>query len=194
MKNIVLIDFENLQVSNLDQLYDLDFDIYVLIGPLQNKISTDLATSAHKFGKRLDYIIVSRQGNNALDFHIAYLLGALSQKNPESYFHIISHDTGFDALIDYMRSKKLHIDRVETIDNIPGLKKEKAAKSNPVELVIKNLKNSSKPRNINKLKSSIKGWLPSADAKLLNAIVEKMKKQGMLSVDNNGHITKLQLE
>ena len=42
MKNIILIDYENLQVKNLDELYDLDSEICVFIGPMQKKLSADL--------------------------------------------------------------------------------------------------------------------------------------------------------
>lgn len=73
MKTIILIDYENLQVKNLDELYDLDSEICVFIGPLQKKLSADLVQCAQKFGSRLKWIPISCQGSNALDFHIAYL-------------------------------------------------------------------------------------------------------------------------
>ena len=50
MKNIILIDYENIQVKNLDDVYRLDVDIYVFRGPTQNKLPAELIESAQKFG------------------------------------------------------------------------------------------------------------------------------------------------
>ena len=41
MKNIILIDYENLQVKNLDELFEIDSEICVFTGPLQKKYSAD---------------------------------------------------------------------------------------------------------------------------------------------------------
>ena len=135
MKNIILIDYENLQVKNLDDVYCLDADVYVFRGPTQNKLPAELIESAQKFGSRITWIKASRQGHNALDFHIAYFVGQIVQSDPKVFFHIVSKDDGFDALIDFMKERKLFIDRVESIEEIPLVKKMKAIESNPVAFI-----------------------------------------------------------
>ena len=192
MKNIILIDYENLQVKNLDELYDLDSEICVFIGPLQKKLSTDLVQSAQKFGSRLKWIPISRQGSNALDFHIAYYLGQESQKESKPFFHIISHDTGFDALIDFMIRQNLFIDRVESIDEIPLIRKMKEIKKDPVAFIKGRILNVSKPKKLSTLQTAIKKWLEENDEGVVNEIIESLKKKVFLEVDENGKVKYLE--
>lgn len=192
MKNIILIDYENLQVKNLDELYDLDSEICVFIGPMQKKLSADLVQSAQKFGSRLKWIPISRQGSNALDFHIAYYLGQVSQNEPKPFFHIISHDTGFDALIDFMRSQKLFIDRVESIEDIPLIKKMKEIKKDPVAFIKGRILNVSKPKKLSTLQTAIKKWLEEDDEGVVTEIIESLKKKGFLEIDENGKVKYLE--
>ncbi len=192
MKNIILIDYENLQVKNLDELYDLDSEICVFIGPMQKKLSTDLVQSAQKFGSRLKWIPISRQGSNALDFHIAYYLGQVSQNEPKPFFHIISHDTGFDALIDFMRSQKLFIDRVESIEDIPLIKKMREIKKDPVAFIKGRILNVSKPKKLSTLQTAIKKWLEEDDEGVVTEIIESLKKKDFLEIDENGKVKYLE--
>jgi hypothetical protein len=66
--------------------------------------------------------LISGNGPNALDFHIAYYVGEISQKDPDAYFHIISKDTGFDPLIQHLRKRGIKIHRERDIGEIPVLK------------------------------------------------------------------------
>lgn len=194
MKNIILIDYENLQVKNLDELFELDTEICVFTGPLQKKYSADLVQSAQKFGCRLKWIPISRQGSNALDFHIAYYLGQVSQNEPKPYFHIISHDTGFDALIDFMRSQNLFIDRVESIDDIPLIKKMKEIKKDPVAFIKGRILNVSKPKKQSTLQTAIKKWLEEDDECVVKEVIESLKKKGFLEIDDCGKVKYLENE
>jgi hypothetical protein len=194
MKNIILIDYENLQVKNLDELYDLDTEICVFTGPQQKKYSAEVVQSAQKFGSRLKWIPISRQGSNALDFHIAYYLGQVSQNEPKPFFHIISHDTGFDALIDFMRGQNLFIDRVETIEEIPLIKKMKEIKKDPVAFIKGRILNVSKPKKLSTLQTAIKKWLEEDDESVVKEIVNSLKKKRFLEIDDSGKVKYLESE
>ena len=180
MKNIILIDYENLQVKNLDDVYCLDADVYVFRGPTQNKLPAELIESAQKFGSRITWIKTSRQGHNALDFHIAYFVGQIVQSDPKVFFHIVSKDDGFDALIDFMKERKLFIDRVESIDDIPLVKKMKAIESDPVAFIKDRILNVSSPSRLKTLRTAIAKWLEKDEEKLINGIVESLKKEKFL--------------
>ena len=194
MKNIILIDYENLQVKNLDELFEIDSEICVFTGPLQKKYSADLVQSAQKFGNRLKWIPISRQGSNALDFHIAYYLGQVSQNEPKPYFHIISHDTGFDALIDFMRGQNLFIDRVEAVDEIPLIKKMKEIKKDPVAFIKGRILTVSRPKKLSTLQTAIKKWLEEDDESVVKDVIESLKKKGFLEIDENGKVKYLENE
>ena len=189
MKNIILIDYENLQVKNLDDVYHLDVDVYVFRGPTQNKLPAELIESAQKFGLRITWIKTSRQGHNALDFHIAYYVGRMAEIDPKVFFHIVSKDDGFDALIDFMKERTLFIDRVESIEEIPLVKKMKAIECNPVAFIKDRILNVSSPSRLKTLRTAIAKWLEKDDEKFVDGIIESLKKEKFLEIDAQGKVT-----
>ena len=188
MKNIILIDYENLQVKNLDDVYCLDADVYVFRGPTQNKLPAELIESAQKFGSRITWIKTSRQGHNALDFHIAYYVGRMAEIDPKVFFHIVSKDDGFDALIDFMKERTLFIDRVESIEEIPLVKKMKAIECNPVAFIKDRILNVSSPSRLKTLRTAIAKWLEKDDEKFVDGIIESLKKEKFLEIDAQGKV------
>ncbi len=133
---------------------------------------------------------MSRQGPNALDFHIAYYLGKLSKNDSKVYCHIISKDKGFDALIDYTNAKekdRIWVDRVESIDEIPLVKKKNS--NDILALVKKRLGSKPRPARLKKLQNAIKTWLNLQDIAVINGIVEVLKKEKFLTIDENGKLS-----
>ncbi|MEA3275850.1 MAG: PIN domain-containing protein [Pseudomonadota bacterium] len=53
-----------------------------------------------------------------LDFHIAFHIGRLSATDPNSCFHIISKDTGFDSLIEHLKTRKIYAQREKDLAEI----------------------------------------------------------------------------
>lgn len=121
-KSIVLIDFESVQPESIAELSSDDFNLLIFIGANQTKISFELAVAIQKMGNRAEYVKISGNGPNAMDFHIAFYIGQLSIQNPTAYFHIISKDKGFDPLIQHLKTKQIYADRVESISEIPIIK------------------------------------------------------------------------
>ncbi|MFO0891236.1 MAG: PIN domain-containing protein [Isosphaeraceae bacterium] len=156
--NYVLIDFENVQPKSLEPLAPEHFRVFVFVGAGQSKLPFEIVAAMQRLGPRAEYIKLSGNGPNALDFHIAYYIGHLAASDPNAYFHIISKDTGFDALIRHLKSRHVLADRVNAITEIP-LVKESNAKSTPdrsrLALVrLQNLK-SCRPRTVHTLGTTI---------------------------------------
>lgn len=120
--NYVLIDYENVQVRSLSLLKDECFHVHVFLGPKNPKLPVELVIAMQKLGDRADYIVLETSGSNALDFHIAYYLGILSEKDPLGFFHIISKDTGFDPLIQHLKARKILSSRSASIEEMPCFK------------------------------------------------------------------------
>ena len=120
--NYVLIDYENVHARSLEQLVAEHFKVLVFVGASQAHVGIELAQSLQPLGSRARYITISGNGRNALDFHIAYYIGRLAAEEPSAYFHIISKDTGFDPLIQHLRSKKIRANRYKTVAGIPVVK------------------------------------------------------------------------
>lgn len=112
---ILFIDYENIQSLDLSKLYNQEIHVKVFVGANQLKIPLKTVQDTQKFGDRLEWIAISGSGNNALDFHIAFYLGQLSQDFKKSQFFILSKDKGFDALIHHMNQQKFKSRRIENL-------------------------------------------------------------------------------
>ncbi|MFK4135327.1 PIN domain-containing protein [Pseudomonas luteola] len=175
--NYVLIDYENVQAQTLALLQPQHFKLRIFLGPNNTKLPTELVVSVQRLHDRAEYIQLDTPGTNALDFHIAYYLGALSIEDPTAYFHVISRDKGFDPLIKHLKAKGIGVSRSEAVAEMPcfkapvptsaAIKKEPAKQVNneqkkPVEdstikLVIADLvaRKASRPRTIKTLMNTI---------------------------------------
>ncbi len=124
--NYILIDSENVQPEGLAQALRADecFRAHVFLGANQKNCKTDLTIALQPFGERVQYVRISGNGPNALDFHIAYYIGHLFSQDEKAYFHIISKDTGFDPLIDHLtKVREIDVKRSVAIAEIPLLKR-----------------------------------------------------------------------
>ena len=119
--NFVLIDLESVQPETLDALLSGPFKVLLFVGAGQTKVAVDLAASMQRLGERAEYIRIAGNGPNALDFHIAFYIGQLSAQDPNAYFHIISKDTGFDPLIQHLKSRMIMTARSASVADIPIL-------------------------------------------------------------------------
>ena len=140
-------------------------------------------------GTNAEYVKISGNGKNALDFHIAFYIGQLAAKDPTAYFHIISKDGGFDPLLQYLKSKKIFSARSPSIAEIPLVKSNN--KKTPVEraqLFIEKLQQSkaTKPRTVKTLSSAIGTFFQKqlTDAEV-SAVVTEIQKKGFITVANN---------
>ena len=120
--NYVLIDYENVQPVMADVLAAEQFKVIVFVGASQAKVNFDVVSALQRKGSAAQYVKISGNGRNALDFHIAYYIGQLSTNEPDAYFHVISADKGMDPLIEHLRGKGLRVSRSEEIQAIPILK------------------------------------------------------------------------
>ena len=184
--NYVLIDFESVQTRSLELLTHDHFKVIVFVGANQGKLPFEVAESLQQLGSRAEYIKISGRGPNALDFHIAYYIGRLAAEEPSAYFHIISKDTGFDPLIQHLRSKKILAGRVETVADIPVVKSSTCkSPQERITIILAKLRQlkAAKPRTIKTLSSTIaslfQNQLSEAEVELL---VQTLAKQRHLEV------------
>lgn len=184
--NYVLIDLENVQPKSLARLAQEHFKVLVFVGANQTKLPFEIAASLQQMGSRAEYIKISGNGSNALDFHIAYYIGLLSASDATGYFHIISKDAGFDPLIQHLRTKKVLVGRVKEVTDIPLLKasNSKSLGERP-EVVAARLTQfkASKPRTVSTLKSTIASlFQKQVSDEEVESIVQSLVTGGLLSI------------
>lgn len=194
--NFVLIDYENVQPKLLSALNQDYFRILVFVGENQAKIPFDLAQAIQNLGDKAKYIKINGNGSNALDFHIAFYIGQLAKEIPDSFFHIISKDKGFDPLIKHLKSQKILCARSQDIMEMPLLKAlSSSSKSEKVEAIIDNLKQrgASKPRKEKTLRSTINSlFQKSLSPEEQSALIEELKSKGIITISNTNvsyHLT-----
>ncbi|MCP5357619.1 MAG: hypothetical protein H7A06_05715 [Pseudomonadales bacterium] len=187
--NYVLVDFENVQPDSIGLLAGEQFKVLVFVGANQTKLSFDIASALQKLGTQAEYIKISGNGANALDFHIAYYIGVLAAQQSSAYFHIISKDKGFDPLIQHLRSRKIFAGRVASITEIPIVKASNSTtseeKTEVVLLRLQQLK-ASKPRTVKTLISTIGAlFQKKLQSSEIDQIVAELERRQYLAIQDS---------
>ena len=127
--NYILVDYENVQPKSFMLPKNHQFKVIFFIGAKQTKVPVELASAMQNIGSSAQYIKISSNSKNALDFHITFYLGKMLEKDPKGHFHIISKDTGFDSLIKHLKNNKKLVYRHNDIQNIPIIMNKRAIKT-----------------------------------------------------------------
>lgn len=188
-KNYVLIDYENVQPAAIEALEHEHFHVMVFVGASQAKVTYEVASVLQLMGERASYIKITGNGSNALDFHIAYYIGRLAAKEPDANFFIVSKDTGFDPLLQHLKSKKISASRVKSVTDLPRIKVT-ASKSDPdrVSAVIANLnqRRASNPRTLKTLGSTINAlFRKSLSEAEVKGIISELTRKGIIVVNQS---------
>ncbi len=185
--NFVLVDFENVQPKDLGLLKDGPFKVKVFLGPNQSRIPVALAAELQSLGENAEYIVLESAGRNALDFLIAYYIGALSAAEPSAFFHIVSKDSGFDPLLNHLKGKKIFAQRSTCIADIPYFKSSlPVAPEAQVDAVIADLvrRKAAKPRTQKTLLSTLHAlFKKELSEQQLAALFASLCKRGVVKVE-----------
>ena len=108
----ILVDFENIQPTDMGLLHGNQYRLILFRGPHQNKLDFGIVESLQPLGDRVTHVQSDKHGKNALDLHIAFYMGRIleglevdgSSESEATRFVVISHDGGFDALMDHVQS------------------------------------------------------------------------------------------
>ena len=120
--NYVLVDFENVQ-PDLSMLANTSFKVKVFFGAKQQegRVPFKLLDAMLQLGGHVEPIKVMRSGSNAVDMHIAYYIGRMIEKEPAAVIHIISGDSDFDPLVEYLKANGVACKRAKSITEIARL-------------------------------------------------------------------------
>lgn len=115
----VLVDFENVQ-PDLSTLAGTSYKVKVFFGARQQegRVPFKLLDAMLALGGNVEPVKILRSGSNAVDMHIAYFIGRLLEKEPDASIHIISGDTDFDPLVEYLKAQGVNCRRAKTVADI----------------------------------------------------------------------------
>ena len=109
--NHVFVDYENVHTIDLTVIGSKAVSFTLLLGARQTKLDAALVEKLLQHAATIQLVRLTSSGKNALDFALAYYVGRAVAADPSGYFHIISKDGGYDALIEHLKSKHIRIRR-----------------------------------------------------------------------------------
>ena len=183
----MLFDSENVQPDSIEKLTHEHFRAIIFLGANQKRIDVEIVKSLQALGNGGEYIQITGNGPNALDFHISFYIGKYSEQIPDAYFHIISKDKGFDPLIKHLKENNIFCSRWESVSEIPLVKL--SSKLPPGERAEefyekKLLKQKSRPSTLKTLSSAINAYfLKLLSDNEIEKIIKALEKSRKISIN-----------
>ena len=109
--NHVFVDFENVHEVDPVVIGARSVSLTLLLGARQTRLDVALVEKLMEHAATVQLVRLTISGTNALDFALAYYMGRAVMADPTGWFHIVSKDTGFDPLIEHLRSRHIHAQR-----------------------------------------------------------------------------------
>jgi len=183
----VLVDYENVQPTDVAVLRKGPFKVKIFLGARQPKIPVTLAATLQELGPKAEYVVLETPGSNALDFHIAYYIGLLSAQDAVAQFHIISKDAGFDPLLRHLKAKGVSARRCASIASIPPITPARPSISEAeLDVAVERLSRmkACRPRTTKTLMSTLQALFRKAlSQQQLSALFGLLCKRGIVKVE-----------
>jgi len=119
--NYIFVDFENVQETDLDRIANKPVKVVLVLGEQNKSLSVELVKKLLTYHAQVDLIQTGHRGKNALDLVLAQHIGEAKKTDPHGYFHIVSKDKDFDALIGHLKDQDTLAARHSAFSEIPVL-------------------------------------------------------------------------
>jgi len=200
--NHVFVDFENVHQIDASVIGSKSVNFTLLLGAKQTKLDAGLVEKLMEHAASVQIIRLASSGKNALDFTLAYYVGRTVSANPVAYIHIVSKDTGFDPLVEHLRSRHIHAHRHDSFATLTfsgtakvvavASKTEPVSPADPLSLVLERLRKNvaNRPRKKKTLLSHLKSQLgkDATDAEAAG-LLGKLQKAGNVSIGDKDSVT-----
>lgn len=188
--NYIFVDYENVQGLDLQLLRDKPAKVVLVVGERQKNLPLALTKEALAIGsKQFEILETGCAGKNALDLVLAYRIGRQVKEDPDGYFHILSKDKAFDALVAHLKATDVRAKRSEVFEHIPVLRDVKtiplAERVQQVKEQIGKQKPDGRPKKVKKLRSMIDAQfhkLLSEDD--VTAVINRLTKDKVITVSD----------
>jgi hypothetical protein len=186
--DFVLVDFENVQPKDVASLNGGPYRIKVFLGTQQAKIPLAMARALQAFGPHAEYIQINGNGNNAVDFHIAYYIGRLAATAPDARFHVISKDTGFDPLLKHLTEQGISCQRLPSLAAVADVKRNRAVNADRLRALVDNLakRKTAKPRTAKALRTTIQALFANELTEgEVDGLIEQLIGRGVIKISDS---------
>lgn len=103
--NYIFVDYENIQELDLNLIAGKPVRVIFVLGERHKNLPLELVKQLLKFPAQVELVETGRSGKNALDLVLAVHIGEAKKADPHGYFHILSRDKDFDALIHHLKAQ-----------------------------------------------------------------------------------------
>ena len=186
--NYIFVDYENVQENELDRIANRPVKVWLVLGEQHKSLPLKLVKLIQKFPEQIVLIETALNGKNELDFVLACELGAMAQKDATGYFHVLSRDKGFDALIKHLKAKGIHAARHMAFSEITVLMNFEER----VNFLKKRFK--TKRSGLPKKQKNLEADIQSLFAKMLSSeevseMVNKLIADRVILISETGNVT-----
>ncbi len=191
--NYVFVDYENVHDVDLSLIGSKTVYLTLLLGARQTKLDAPLVEKLIAHASSVQLVRLNSSGKNALDFALAYYVGRAVQADPNAWFHIISKDTGFDPLIEHLKSRHIRAYRHTDYATLTFSTAPKPPAPGPDALVLQVLEHLQKHTNNRpKRKKTLASHLAplcKKSATEVDTLIEKLRQAGHLKIGDQGAVT-----
>lgn len=201
-QNHVFVDFENVHQIDVSVIGAKAVNVTLLLGAKQTKLDAGLVEELMEHSASVQLIRLASSGKNALDFALAYYVGRTTSANPGANIHIVSKDTGFDPLVEHLRSRNIPAHRHDSFATLSfsgrattataAPKVETARPEDPLTRVLERLRKNvtNRPKKKKTLLSHLKSTLgkDATEAEVAN-LVEMLCLAGHISIGDRDVVT-----
>ena len=201
--NHVFVDFENIKKIDVEMIGHANQTFHLFFGPQNKSLDIGQVEVLLRNAQSVKLIRSPKAGKNALDFVLAYHLGQAVLAEPVAHFHILSKDTGFDALVALLESKQVVVKRHADWSTLPFFSPPKTATrtsptaahtpSTAAKKVLEALKKApetglpKRKKSLLSLAKSVLGKNSTNDAS--EKVVEELRLTHHLGIDEKGAVT-----
>jgi hypothetical protein len=194
--NYVFVDYENVKHVELSVIGARTVHLTLLLGPLQTRLDAALVEKLIEHSASVQLVRLQSVGRNALDFVLAFYLGKAANADPTAHFHIVSKDTGFNPLVEHLKSRHIRAHRHDDFTSLTFSVTPKApavtAPEDPFTRVLEHLRKNTnnRPKRKKTLASHLKPLLgKTATDSEVNDLIDKLSQSGHLTIGEKGEVT-----
>ena len=193
--NHVFVDFENVHRVDASVFGTKSASFTLLLGARQTMLDAALVEKLMEHAASVQLVRLTSSGNNALDFALAYYVGRAVMADPNGCFHIVSKDTGFEPLIEHLRSRHIDAHRHNDFTSLTFSGPAKPPSAPPEDLLTRVLGHLRKNANNRpKRKKTLVSHLlavsgkAATEADVMN-LIEGLRKAGHLTIGDRDAVT-----
>lgn len=193
--NHVFVDFENVHEVDPALIGAKSVSLTLLLGARQTKLDAGLVEKLMENAATVQLVRLTTSGRNALDFTLAYYLGRAVITDPTGHFHIVSKDTGFDPLVEHLRSRHIHADRHDNFIPLTSPAPAKSPPAPPEDLLTRASEHlrklvTNRPKRKKTLISHLRARFDktATDAAMLD-LVNRLSQAGRLTIGDKDAVT-----